>query len=53
MKVVKPILKSLTALFVNSAFRNKMTMAGAGSRDVVKRPWKDLMDHIKIEVGGL
>ncbi|XP_064629460.1 diacylglycerol kinase zeta-like isoform X4 [Lineus longissimus] len=37
----------------NSRFRNKMFYAGAGGRDLLKRSWKDLAEHVKIECDGV
>ena len=34
----------------NSQIKNKIKFAAAGSKDLLKRTWKDLVDHVKIEV---
>ncbi|KAI0232726.1 Diacylglycerol kinase zeta [Lamellibrachia satsuma] len=36
----------------NSRFKNKMFYAGAGGKDLLKRSWKNLADHITIECDG-
>ncbi|ELT95564.1 hypothetical protein CAPTEDRAFT_165134 [Capitella teleta] len=37
----------------NSRFKNKMFYAGVRGKDVLKRSWKDLADHIHVECDGV
>ncbi|XP_013417780.1 diacylglycerol kinase zeta isoform X2 [Lingula anatina] len=37
----------------NNRFKNKMFYAGAGGRDLLRRSWKDLAEHVKVEGDGI
>lgn len=37
----------------NSRIRNKIFMASSGSKDLLRRTWKNLADHIQIECDGV